>query len=62
LAQDTEQVEELMALSGVEAPEHLVGAVAPCRLETVEQEPTVVAECDQDRAPVSGIGVAGDES
>ena len=56
-----EQLEELVALGGVEAPEDLLGAVAPGRLEAVEQAPAVVAERHQDRPPVAGIGVAGHE-
>ena len=61
LAQDAEQVEELVPLGGVEAAEDLLGAVAPGRLEAVEQATPVVAERHEDRPAVTGVGVPGDE-
>jgi hypothetical protein len=61
LAQDPEKFEELVALSGVEAPEDLIGAVAPSRLEAVQQESSVIAEHHEDRSPIAGIGVAHHE-
>ncbi len=60
-AQDAEQFEELVALGRVESPEDLVGTVTAGRLETVEQVAAAVAQCHQDRSPVTGIGVAGDQ-
>ncbi len=61
LAQDAEQFEELVALGGVEAPEDLLGALASCGFEAVEQPSTVVAQRHQDRPPVTGIGVPAHE-
>ena len=61
LAQEAEQVEELVSLVGVEAAEHLVRALASGRLERFEQATTFVAERHEDRPAVTGVGVPGHE-
>jgi hypothetical protein len=61
LAQDLEQVEELVPLGGVETPEDLVGAVPTSGLEAVQQVAAIIAEYHQDRSAIAGIGVADHE-
>jgi hypothetical protein len=61
LTQVLEQLVESVPLVGVEPAEDLFGAVPPRRLEAVEQASALVGERHQDRPPVAGVGVTGDE-
>jgi hypothetical protein len=56
-----EQLVESLSLDGGQPSEDLFGTVAPGRLEAVEEAMALIGQRHQDRAPVAGVGVTGDE-